>query len=192
LFSSIIKQLKFLFFKSKQFNFKINLLLWVEGYIRFFFSWIPGPEGFLIRNIAYRLIFKKIDGFCYIMPGFYFTHAYNIKLGNRVGINSGANFAGRGGLEIGDDSQFGPNVVIITSGHDFDNNSRPIIEQGHTNGFVHIGKDVWIGANAVVLPNVKIADGTIVGAGAVVNKDTMPYSIVAGVPAKEIGKRCIQ
>lgn len=181
--------IQFLFRKSRQFSLKTNLSLWAEGYIRLLVSWIPGIEGFLIRNIAYKLIFKKIDGFCYIMPGFYFTEAYNIELGGRVGINSGCNFAGRGGLRIGDDCQFGPNVCIVTSGHNFDDPERSIVEQGHKDGFVCIGNDVWIGANAVVLPNTKIADGTIVGAGAVVNRNTEPYSIVAGVPARKIGER---
>ncbi len=53
-------------------------------------------------------------------------------------------------------------------------------------GKIIIGNDVWIGANAVVLPNVRIADGSIIGAGAVVTKDVKPYQIVGGVPAKHI------
>ena len=52
-----------------------------------------------------------------------------------------------------------------------------------------IGSDVWLGANAVVLPGVTIADGTVVSAGAVVTKDTEPYSIVGGIPATKIGMR---
>ena len=53
-----------------------------------------------------------------------------------------------------------------------------------------IGNDVWIGCNAVILRNVTIGDGAVIGAGAVVTKDVEPYSIVAGVPAKVIGRRC--
>lgn len=56
-------------------------------------------------------------------------------------------------------------------------------------GTVVIGNDVWIGANAVILPNVKIGDGAIIGAGAIVTKDVEPYTIVVGVPAKPIRKR---
>lgn len=54
---------------------------------------------------------------------------------------------------------------------------------------VTIGNDVWIGSNVVVMQGVNIADGAIIAAGAVVTKDVMPYSIVGGVPAKEIKKR---
>lgn len=52
-----------------------------------------------------------------------------------------------------------------------------------------IGSDVWIGANAIILEGLKIGDGAVIGAGAVVTKDVAPYSIVAGVPARLIGQR---
>lgn len=55
-----------------------------------------------------------------------------------------------------------------------------------------IGNDVWIGVNAIVLDGVNIGDGAIVAANSVVNKDVSPYSIVGGVPAKEIKKRFSQ
>ena len=53
-----------------------------------------------------------------------------------------------------------------------------------------IGNDVWIGSNVLLLPGISIGDGAIIAAGAVVTKDIEPYSIVGGVPAKEIRKRC--
>jgi acetyltransferase-like isoleucine patch superfamily enzyme len=52
-----------------------------------------------------------------------------------------------------------------------------------------IGNDVWIGANSVILGNIKIGDGAIIAAGSVVTKDVLPYSIVGGVPAKIIKMR---
>jgi acetyltransferase-like isoleucine patch superfamily enzyme len=52
-----------------------------------------------------------------------------------------------------------------------------------------IGNDVWIGVNAVILSGLKIGDGAVIGAGAVVTKDVAPYAIVGGVPAKAIGSR---
>ena len=53
----------------------------------------------------------------------------------------------------------------------------------------YIGNDVWIGANSIIKGGLKIADGAIIGAGAVVTKDVEPYTIVAGVPARVIGRR---
>jgi acetyltransferase-like isoleucine patch superfamily enzyme len=55
--------------------------------------------------------------------------------------------------------------------------------------FVVVGNDVWIGTKAILLPGIKVGDGSIVGAGAVVTHDVPPYAIVAGVPAKVIGFR---
>jgi len=58
-----------------------------------------------------------------------------------------------------------------------------------TNKEIIIGHDVWIGHNALVLGNVTIGNGAIIAGGAVVTKNVAPYSVVAGVPAKEIKKR---
>jgi acetyltransferase-like isoleucine patch superfamily enzyme len=58
-----------------------------------------------------------------------------------------------------------------------------------TNRGINIGNDVWIGANVIVLGGVNIHDGAVVGAGSIVTKDVLPYSIVAGNPAKLIKKR---
>ncbi len=58
-----------------------------------------------------------------------------------------------------------------------------------TDGKVVIGNDVWIGTNAVILRNVSIGDGAVIAAGAVVTKNVSPYSIVGGIPAREIKNR---
>ncbi len=97
--------------------------------------------------------------------------------------------SGRGGLQIGDGVLIGPNAVIDTTHHRYDMVDRPICEQGQRLEPTVIGDDVWIGANAVILPGIEVATGTIVSAGAVVNKSTEPYSIVGGVPARPIGER---
>ncbi|HDZ8876661.1 hypothetical protein J4G66_16215 [Aeromonas dhakensis] len=58
-----------------------------------------------------------------------------------------------------------------------------------SNQKIKIGNDVWIGANAIILPGVTIGDGAVVGAGAVVTRDVPDYAIVVGVPAKVIRQR---
>ncbi|MCE9640174.1 MAG: hypothetical protein K8S22_08520 [Betaproteobacteria bacterium] len=65
----------------------------------------------------------------------------------------------------------------------------PINNQGHAAGVIDVADDVWIGANTVILPDVSIGKGAIIGAGSVVTKDVPAYSIAAGVPAKVIGTR---
>lgn len=54
---------------------------------------------------------------------------------------------------------------------------------------ISIGNDVWIGAHAVVLAGVTIGQGAVIAAGAVVNRDVEPYTIVGGVPARHLGER---
>ena len=85
---------------------------------------------------------------------------------------------------IGTGSFLGPNVGIITSNH-----SRNDLTNLDVGAEVHIGKNCWIGMNAVILPGVKIADNVIVGAGAVVTKSiAIPGTVVAGNPARNIDK----
>lgn len=65
---------------------------------------------------------------------------------------------------------------------------------GATNGYLPagdtvIGNDVWIGAEAMIMPGVKIGDGALIGSRALVTKDVDPYTVVGGSPAKEIKKR---
>jgi len=68
-------------------------------------------------------------------------------------------------------------------------NQKDIANAWDNKGDINIGNDVWIGYEAVILSGVNIGDGAIIGARAVVTKDVPPYTIVGGVPAKEIRKR---
>lgn len=151
-------------------------------------SW-PGVEGFWLRYALYRWLFGRLDGFCYLYPGARLSHTYGIECGRNLMVNAGAFLYGRGGLRIGDHVMIGPNAVIVSSQHRFDDPSVPMMFLGHRAERVEIGDDVWIGANAVILPGVRIATGTVVSAGAVVTEETEPYSIVGGVPARRIGER---
>lgn len=83
----------------------------------------------------------------------------------------------------------GPEVVIYTRNHSHRKDELMIGQGYEETKPVVIGDDVWIGRRAIIMPGVKIATGTVVGAGAVVTKDTEAYSIVGGVPAKVIGYR---
>jgi acetyltransferase-like isoleucine patch superfamily enzyme len=83
------------------------------------------------------------------------------------------------GIKIGKNFLFAPGIKIISSNHDFIHRkaieTKPII----------IGSDVWLGANVVILPGVKLADGAIVGAGSIVTKSfTEKNSVIVGNPAK--------
>ena len=79
----------------------------------------------------------------------------------------------------------GPEVIIYTQNHSFDRIDIPMCEQGFQEECkVEIGNDVWIGARVIILPGVKIGNGCVIGAGAVVTKDVPDYCVVGGNPAK--------
>lgn len=90
---------------------------------------------------------------------------------------------------LGDNLLMGPGVSIQAANHGT-NRDRIMMEQERTQSDVVIGNDCWIGSNVTIVAGVKIPDGCVIAAGAVVTKSiTEPYSIVGGVPAKVIGQR---
>ena len=134
-----------------------------------------------------RQIFSQLTGqpveesFC-LFPPFYSDYGQNITVGKGVFINSCCHFQDQGGITIGDGAQIGHNVVLATLDHEQDPSRRSITKPGP----ITIGKNVWIGSNATVVPGVSIGGGAIVAAGAVVTKDVPPNTVVGGVPARII------
>ncbi len=111
-----------------------------------------------------------------------------LKIGDNSGV--GINCEIYGPVTIGKNVMMGPEVVIYTSGHKHNRTDIPMIEQGaETEREVNIGDDVWIGRRAIILPGVKIGNGCIIGAGAIVTKDIPDYSVAVGVPAKVVKNR---
>jgi maltose O-acetyltransferase len=163
--------------------------LWVEEWVGGPLRPLPGMLGFTLRYALYRMLFARLDGFCFLYPGVRLVHTYGIGAGRNLHVNAGAFLDGRGGLTFGAHVLVGPNAVIVSSQHHWSDPALPIVLQGHRIAPTTIGDDVWIGANAVITPGVTIATGTVVGAGAVVTGDTAPYTIVGGVPASPIGTR---
>ena len=91
-----------------------------------------------------------------------------------------------GPVTIGNHVNLAQGITVTALNHNFSEPGKRIDEQGVSTGQVVIGDDVWIGANAVVLPNVSIGCHSVVAAGAVVTKDVPDGCVVAGVPAKII------
>ena len=136
-----------------------------------------------------RKYFSKITGQAVgedfnLNPPFYTDFGRNIRVGKRVFINFGCTFMGRGGVTIGDDAFIAPQVQLITENHGLEPDRRRYI----TSRPIIIGKNVWIGAGAIILPGVHIGDGAVVGAGSVVTKDVPANTVVAGNPTKPIKK----
>ena len=101
----------------------------------------------------------------------------------RHGSGLGLNCSVHGPLSIGDNIMIGPGVVILTHTHNIDRIDIPMGQQGSRIAKVSIGNDVWIGMRVIIMPGVKVGNGVVIGAGAVVTKDVPDYAIVGGVPA---------
>ena len=91
-----------------------------------------------------------------------------------------------GPVTIGSHVNLAQGITVTALNHNFSETDKRIDEQGVSTGQVVIGDDVWIGANAVVLPNVSIGRHCVIAAGAVVTKDVPDGCVVAGIPAKII------
>ena len=93
-----------------------------------------------------------------------------------------------GPVEIGSNVNLAQGITVTALNHNFSDTNKRIDEQGVSTNPVTIEDDVWVGANAVILPGVTIGEHCVVAAGAIVTKDVPPHSLVAGVPAKVIKK----
>lgn len=92
-------------------------------------------------------------------------------------------------VEIGSDVMMGPDVKILTRNHAFDDLRIPMNQQGGSTSPVKIEDDVWIGANAILLPGVTIGSHSVIAAGSVVTKSVPQWAVVGGNPAKLIKYR---
>lgn len=109
-------------------------------------------------------------------------------IGHQVFIGTGCEFNIKTGIHIGDYTMIASGCKFTDFDHGIDRLTYMGFQEAQTAPIV-IGKDVWIGFNAVVLKGVTIGDGAIVAAGAVVTKSIPPYEIWGGVPAQKIGER---
>ncbi|MEW6753622.1 MAG: acyltransferase [Candidatus Latescibacterota bacterium] len=160
-------------------------LLWgIEGVVNMLLSPLPIVGGSQVRRLAYRRLLRRAGRGLMTAPGVRLLHSYNIEIGDRCSLSYGTLLNGRGGLVIGDDFTTGPGVMVLTAEHHYLDRDRRVLEQGEYEAPVRIGNDVWCGARAIVMPGVRVADGTVVAAGAVLTRDTEPYSVMAGVPAR--------
>jgi len=156
----------------------------------FFARHLPGSDvpysmgSKKIRRFFCKRMFANMGENVNIEHGVFFASGRDISIGNNSGI--GINCRVAGPLEIGDDVMIAPNVSIFTQNHETENIHRPMRLQTAPKKKVTIGNDVWIGANAILLPGVTVGNGAIVAAGAVVTKDVPDFAVVGGNPAKVI------
>jgi maltose O-acetyltransferase len=117
-----------------------------------------------------------------IRPPFHCDYGTNIRLGRNVFLNYNCVILDVVAVTIGDGTQIGPGVQILTADHPRDPAERATgAEWGRP---ITIGRNVWIGGGAIILPGVTIGDDAIIGAGSVVTRDVAPGATVVGNPAR--------
>lgn len=123
--------------------------------------------------------YSVVESFCCINNA-----VGDVIIGNhtRVGIHNTI----IGPVKIGNHVNLAQGITVTALNHNFSDPNKRIDEQGISTTPVTIGDDIWIGANAVILPGVTIGNHSVIAAGAVVTKDVPPHSVAAGVPAKII------
>ncbi|MCF0061751.1 sugar O-acetyltransferase [Dyadobacter chenwenxiniae] len=129
-----------------------------------------------------EIIGSEIDESTTIFPPFHTNFGRSIRLGKNVFINHACSFLDIGGITIEDDVQIGPRVNLTSENHPLDPGNRTTLIPKP----IVIKRNAWIGAAATILPGVTVGENAIVAAGAVVNRDVPPNTVVAGIPAKMV------
>jgi acetyltransferase-like isoleucine patch superfamily enzyme len=144
---------------------------------------IPYEDADAIRAAWSELTGQPVDPTFSLIPPIQVQHGRNTRVGRNVFINQGWTLMDVGGIDIGDDVLIGPNVSLITAGHPLEPSQR---RSGVTAAPIRIGRNVWIGAAAIVLQGVTVGEDAVVGAGSVVSRDVPAATLVAGAPARVV------
>lgn len=131
-----------------------------------------------------KALFASHGTNCLIEAPFHCSYGYNTHLGHGVFLNTGCIILDSAPVHIGDGTLIGPGVQIICADHHRDVALRRVgIEIAKP---VSIGRDVWIGAGALIMPGVTIGDAAIIGAGSVVTRDVGTGATVVGIPGRAL------
>ena len=190
-----------------------NIFSEIKSFGIFFISFLPGYSGKFIRKIIYKKRFKSLGKNFISEIGLVVIYPKNISLGNdcsimrfssinacensrieigdniSVNYNVNINSSNGGYIKIGNNVLIASNVVIRAADHIFNNKNKLIKDSGHKGGQIIIGNNVWIGANCVILKDVNIGDGAIIGAGTIVTHNVEMNEVVVGNKQTKIKNR---
>lgn len=142
-----------------------------------------------LRERFYRRLLASCGDELYVSQHTIFKFPQNLSVGSNVYFNRGAFIIARAKITIGDNSGIGPYAMIVSDNHGYRDGSIPYREQPRDLEPIVIGRDVWIGAHAVILKGAVLGDGCVVSAGAVVSGTVAPFAIVGGNPARKFAQR---
>ena len=140
------------------------------------------PSELELRRKLLRELLAEVGENCYVEPPLHANWGCHTHFGNNVYANFNLTLVDDTDIFVGDSVMFGPNVTLATAGHPVDPELRRKVAQ--FNLPIRIGNNVWIGANAVVLPGITIGDNSVIGAGSVVTRDVPPDVVAVGNPCR--------
>lgn len=157
-------------FLNDLFHFVLSIIMWIPCH----------P----LRRLVCKLVMREFHNSSSIRRNVDLRSPQRISIGSFCNINKHCVLDGRGTLIIGNNVDIANDVHIWTEQHDYNSPHFTAVASP-----VVIKDYVWIASRATVLPGVTLGQGAVVACGAVVTKDVPDYSVVAGVPARVIGKR---
>lgn len=137
-----------------------------------------------LRKLFLKSLGAKIGDKVAFYSGAEIRRPSALSIGSGTSIGHDAVLDARNGLKIGNNVNLSSQVMIWSMQHDYRSKFFDVI-----GGMVTIEDYAWLGPRVIVLPGVTIGRGAVVAAGAVVTKDILPYTVVAGVPATKIRDR---
>lgn len=145
------------------------------------------PSRLSEKKDLLKKMFAEIGDDCYIETPFFANWGgKHVHFGNGVYANFNLTLVDDGEIYVGNNVLFAPNVILASGTHPIHPELRS--RQAQYNLPIHIGNNVWIGANSVILPGVNIGDNSVIGAGSVVTKDIPSNVIAVGNPCKVLRK----
>lgn len=161
---------------------KAGRLAWEIAWA-FFCAWTPKPlNGW--RLVWLRIFGAKIEGRPFVHQRARILIPWNLTMRDRSCLGDRANAYTLGEIELGEASTVAQEVYLCSGTHDFSQATLPLKVAK-----IVIGPHAFLGARAFVMPGVVVGEGALVGACAVVTRDVPAWTVVAGNPAKEIGRR---
>ncbi|OIO25599.1 hypothetical protein AUJ14_03885 [Candidatus Micrarchaeota archaeon CG1_02_55_22] len=167
--------------------------IWIALYYAFArylppsYSRFCGKTARKIRGFLARRVFASCGKSVNVEHGCHFGTGELVSLGDNSTLPLNGKIVGA--VTIGSDTIIGPETMLLGYRHEYADASTPIRLQSTEKAPVVIGKDVFIGARAILVGPCNIGDGCVIGAGSVVRGNIPPQSIVIGNPAKVVSKR---
>ncbi len=154
------------------------------------FNALP-PSDLAGKKALLKKMFAEIGEGCYFETPFHANHGgAHCHFGKNIYANFNLTLVDDTHIYVGDNTMFGPNVTVATAGHPINPELRKKAYQ--YNFPVHIGKNCWIGAGALIMPGITVGDNVVIGAGSVVTKDLPDNVVAVGNPCRvlrEVGEK---